>query len=149
MSIELGQKVLNLQEIYEVAVKQCKVKVGRPLLNDLSDAVPKKIKAKETDLIDLNVADALRTPEYLRAFLLVTLSSLARMKKAGRKSIVELIAVILNQKVFPKGFMDSDSNLIDCLIKTLSKDGEVTLNGETKKFSEVIDMPDEEEEEEK
>lgn len=148
MSIELGQKVLNLQEIHEVAVKGCNIKVGRPLLNDLSDAVPKKIKAKETDLLDMKVSQRLRKTEYLRAFALITLSNLARMKKAGRKQIVELITILINRKVLPKGITDAESNIIDCLVKAISKDGEVIHEGELKKFTEVIDLPDEEEEEE-
>jgi hypothetical protein len=149
MSIELGQKVLNLQEIIEVAVKGCNVKIGRPLINDLSDAVPKKIKAKETDLLGLKVSQRLRKIEYLRAFTLITLSNLARMKKAGRKQIVELITILINRKVLPKGITNAESNIIDCLIKAISKDGEVTHEGEVKKFAEIIDLPDEEEEEEK
>lgn len=86
MSIELRQKTLNIQEVYDVAVKNSQVKVARILSNDLSNSAPKKIKAKETDILGLvPTCESMRKAEYLRAYLLITLSSLSRMKKAGRK----------------------------------------------------------------
>ena len=134
MAVELGQKPLNLEEINEVATKNNLVRVGRILSNELSDSIPKKMKVKDTELIDLRVSKTLRKPEYLRAYLLITLSSLARMKKAGSKGIVELLRIMLNRSLLPKGATEEGTNIIECLTKSLCKGGQVEKDGENRSF---------------
>lgn len=99
MSIELGQKTFNLDELYNVAVNNYTVQVSRVLSNELSNSTPKKIKATPTQLIAMKYPSSLRKDEYLRAYFLLTLSHLARMKKAGRKNTVELLTVLLNTRI--------------------------------------------------
>ena len=148
MAVELGQKPLNLEEINDVSTQSSLVRVGRILSNELSDSIPKKMKVKDTELINLNVSQNLRRPEYLRAYLLITLSSLARMKKAGRKGIVELLRVMINRSLLPKGATQEGTNVIECLAKSLCKGGEVEKNGENKSFADVLQELSEEEHEE-
>jgi hypothetical protein len=47
--------------------------------------------------------------------------------------------------VLPKGTSDKDSNLIECLIDTLCKDGKVEVNGQEISIKDVIELPSEEE----
>lgn len=71
------------------------------------------------------------------------------MKKAGRKAIVENLIVMLNKNVFPKGVFDQASNIIECLVNSLVKGGEVESEGQTVSFSEVLEQFVGDEEEEK
>lgn len=47
--------------------------------------------------------------------------------------------------MLPKGVSTKDSNIIECLIDTLCKDGKVEVNGQEMSIKEVIDLPSEEE----
>lgn len=47
--------------------------------------------------------------------------------------------------MLPKGISNKDSNIIECLIDTLCKDGKVEVNGQEMSIKEVIDLPSEEE----
>lgn len=128
MSVEIGQKVVNLDEVYTVAVNGAKVKVGRILSNELSTAAPKKTKG-DTTLPLVVVPQQLKKVEYLRAYLMITISELARLKKAGRKATVDILLFMLNNGLLPKGFNDEDSNLLECLVNSIKKGGEVEKNG--------------------
>jgi len=99
MSVELAQKSLTIEEVYNVAVENYKVKVGRILSNELSNNAPKKIKAKQTDLLGGDYPVGIKKSEYLRAYFLIVLSRLAKMKKAGRKNTVELVTALLNSRI--------------------------------------------------
>lgn len=141
MSVEIGQKVVNLDEVYSVAVDGSKVRVGRILSNELSTSDPKKAKG-DTTLPSVVVPQQLKKVEYLRAYLLVTISELARLKKAGRKSIVDILLFILNNGLIPKGFNDEDTNLIECLVNSIKKDGEVEKNGTLVSTEEALNQAD-------
>lgn len=152
MSVEIGQKNLNFEEIYSVSVSGALVKVSKVLSNELSDGIPKKIPASQVEQIDLVLDNqVLRKTEYLKAYYLIVLSHLARMKKAGRKSIVELLVILLNSRALPKGSLDEKSNIIECLCNTIKEGGMVELNGEEQSFKEIIEnsQSDEDEEEKK
>lgn len=141
MSVEIGQKVVNLDEVYSVAVDGSKVRVGRILSNELSTSDPKKAKG-DTTLPSVVVPQQLKKVEYLRAYLLVTISELARLKKAGRKSIVDILLFILNNGLIPKGFNDEDTNLIECLVNSIKKGGEVEKNGTLVSTEEALNQAD-------
>lgn len=141
MSVEIGQKVVNLDEVYSVAVDGSKVRVGRILSNELSTSDPKKAKG-DTTLPSVVVPQQLKKVEYLRAYLLVTISELARLKKAGRKSIVDILLFILNNGLIPKGFNDEDTNLIECLVNSIKKGGEVDKNGTLVSTEEALNQAD-------
>ena len=127
MSVEIGQKALNLDEIYSVAVDFSKVRVGRILSNELSTTDPKKGKG-DSNTPSVVIPQSLKKNEYLRAYLLITVSELARLKKAGRKSLVDILVFMLNNNLIPKGFNDEDSNLIECLTNSIKKNGQVEFN---------------------
>ena len=149
MSVDIGQKVLNFDEIYSVAVKLTNVRVAKILSNELSEKAPKKVKAAKVEQLDLVLADpALRQESYLRAFYLITLSQLARMKKPCRKSIVELITILLNSGYLPKGSLDEGSNVIETLINAIKEGGEVQKGEEVVSFSQIIEQSQTQEDEE-
>ena len=127
MSVEIGQKALNLDEIYSVSVDFSKVRVGRILSNELSTTDPKKGKG-DSNTPSVVIPQSLKKNEYLRAYLLITVSELARLKKAGRKSLVDILVFMLNNNLIPKGFNDEDSNLIECLTNSIKKNGQVEFN---------------------
>lgn len=82
VEISLG-KDLNLQEILLVAQGKAKVRVERTMLNELSFASGKKLSVVSVKVDPVPYGSVELSSEHVRAAVLVLISQLAKLKKAG------------------------------------------------------------------
>ena len=101
MKIVIGHKVLNLEELTDVAYlgrDLAEVVVDSQLYADLATAAPAKCAEPTfSSLVDESNATILLSRQQFRAALLVKLVQLLKLKKNAQKSTVDFILSVLNQ----------------------------------------------------
>lgn len=100
MKIVIGHKVLNLEELTNVAFlgkDLAEVVVDSQLYAELATQAPQKTVDPSFNAVVDEEATLLLTKNQIRAVLLVKLVQLLKLKKNAQKSTVDFILSVLNQ----------------------------------------------------